>query len=111
GAHFKEGLCFFIEPLAFPAIEDRFPQDAERSLRPEIILVVKAVYGVENLVRWQPWILNVGKLRAALIHHFVISEHQAVFRGVLVEFGARVSRRVGCLHGVDVPSTRGVEWG
>src|SRR2546426_3045917 len=33
GAHFKEGLCFFIEPLAFPAIEDRFPQDAERSLR------------------------------------------------------------------------------
>src|SRR5207249_8345585 len=59
GAHFKEGLCFFIEPLAFPAIEDRFPQDAERSLRPEIILVVKAVYGVENLVRWQPRILNV----------------------------------------------------
>src|SRR5438105_14850074 len=46
GARFPECLCFSIEPLPFPAIEDRFPHSEEPTLRMELICRTKAMNGV-----------------------------------------------------------------
>src|SRR5438270_6251221 len=74
-----EGLGLFVETLAVVAVECRLPQNAVHSLGTEIIFVIKAMHGRENVIRGQAGILNMGELMSAFVCHLIVVDHEAVF--------------------------------
>src|SRR5258708_2992793 len=71
----------------------RFPQNAVNGFRTEIILVIEAMYGIENLVSRQARILNVSELGATLVQHLRVLHHKTVAYRVIVKLGAGISVR------------------
>src|SRR5580658_4218364 len=101
-----------IQAFTVRRVEGSLSQDAEYCLGTEIIFVVKAVHRFEDFFGGQSGILNVSELVAALIHHFVVADHEAVFHRIVVEFGSGISVGHGYLNSLDVKlfgkSDRGV---
>ena len=101
-ADFQKGFGFFVETLALAGVEGGFAQDAEDGFRAEIIFVVEAVDGGEDFVGGQAGVLDVGELVSTFVDHFAVFDHESIFDGVVVEFGARVGVGYRDLDGFDV---------
>src|SRR5512146_3135285 len=62
GARLQEAFSLAVEPLALTGIEQRLAHDAKDGFRPEVELVVEAVYRLHDLVGRQAGIFDVRQL-------------------------------------------------
>src|SRR5450759_4234048 len=92
-AQFKEGPRFFVQALAFGVVEHRFPQNAVRGLGTEIIRVVEVMDCLKDFRGGQTRILDLHHLVSAIVDHFCVAGHKAIFYREFVQFSSRVSMR------------------
>src|SRR5215469_2579244 len=91
-----------IEPLALGRVEHRFLDDAKDGFGPEIIFVVELVDHLQHVFAWQARILNLRQLVAAIIHHALVANDEAVLFGKVIELCARISMGDGDLNGLNI---------
>src|SRR5579871_4883466 len=89
-AQFQKRLGFFVKTAALIPVKRCFPQDAENSLRSEIIFIIKTVHRREDLIGRQTRVLNMGELMPALVDHLAVGDHEAVLHGVVVKLGTGI---------------------
>src|ERR1700688_1916897 len=98
----QEGLRLFVQALAVVVVEHRLPKDAVHGLRTEIIFIVEAMNGRQNIVGGQSWILNMRQLVSAFVPHLVVAHHKSVFHRVVIKLSARIRVRHRNLDGLYI---------